>query len=105
MENGEVHVYLLTGSPSDMEHLYSAVTYRVKRLKPPTSNTPVKSAADVKATTGVKATADVASVKKEQTNNEVKSEEKVSSAEGVAENNDTLATKRKTEALDDKEVS
>jgi len=29
----EVQVYLVTGSPGDIEHLYSGITYRIQRLK------------------------------------------------------------------------
>lgn len=32
-EDGQVHVYLITGAPGDMEHLYNAVSYRIQRLK------------------------------------------------------------------------
>ncbi|XP_067941896.1 ran-binding protein 3-like [Watersipora subatra] len=32
-EAEQVHIYLITGSPADMEHLHNAVTYRIQRIK------------------------------------------------------------------------
>ena len=37
-ESDQIHVYLITGSSADIDHLHNAVTYRIQRLKQNSSN-------------------------------------------------------------------